>query len=428
MSYSNGLVLAPARNYPSTGDIQKALADTTGTGDLGTLCTHPNINKFAKYKPNAIQGYTQPSDSLLLANKYGLVARSTRTRNNLISMSLGWTYEGAQSPYYRQLDFDGYYNGAPVPFMQTNGTTLLLDLVSGNASPALFYMLMNDGALANKPFVAGQGIGSSGTAVPSNRLAYCIAVEDLGFDDATATIMGATLGLVIFQGTTYKGEVWASQTVAHLSSRVNEMFNVPTNTLNLAAGNYTAVACAKLTSGGLTYYMPVYDDANYPARFDFVVGGIDYWKQDRTGLATSQGGTYSTMLNTNADDIYVKMKLYNQTGRSVSLANVTNGRFILSTRVQGSRVDMQTGNTIPIDRTQTSSLVLPTTDPTIADGSYVEMVFKLLNIWSNTAGSQVASFTSGSLDISPSIQFYSGGTATDFGQYGNPQVLTVRYS
>ena len=428
MSYSNGLILAPVRNYPSTGDIQKALADTTGTGDLGALCTHPNINKFTKYKPTSITGYTSPTAQQLAAAKYGLIARSTRTRNNLISMSLGWTYEGAQSPYYRQLDFDGYYNAAPIPFMQANGQTLLLDLVSGNASPALFYMLMNDGALANKPFVAGQGIGSSGSAVPSNRLSYCIAVEDLGFDDASATIMGAVLGLVIFQGTTYKGEVWSSQTVAHLSTSVNEMFNVPTNTLNLAVGNYTAVACAKLTSGGLTYYMPVYDDASYPARFDFIVGGLDYWKQARTGLSTSQSGTYSTMLNTNADDIYVKMKLHNQTGRSVSLANVTNGRFILSTRVQGSRVDLQTGNTISIDRTQTSSLVLPTTDPTVADGSYVEMVFRILNIWSNTAGSSVAAFTSGSLDISPSIQFYSGGTATDFGQYGNPQVLTVRYS
>ena len=425
MSYSSGLVLAPAGSYPTTGDIQQALG--VSSGDLGTLCTHPNINKFAKYKPTSIQGYSSPTPAQLLAAKYGLVARSTRTRNNLISMSLGWTYNGAQSPYYRQLDFDGYYNGAPVPFMQANGTSLLLDLVSGNASPALFYMLMNDGALANKPFAAGQGIGSSGSAVPSNRLAYCIAVEDLGFDDATATIMGATLGLVIFQGTTYKGEVWASQTVAHLSSRVNEMFNVPTNTLNLAAGNYTAVACAKLTSGGLTYYMPVYDDANYPARFDFVVGGIDYWKQDRTGLATSQGGTYSTMLNTNASDLYVKMKLYNTTGRSVSLANVTNGRFILSTKITGSVTDQSGAHTVDLPA-QVSQLLSPTVDPTVADGSSVDMIFKITNIWNYVAGQQPSLIESGTLDVAPTLQFYSGGAATAFPLYGLSRVLTVRYS
>ena len=420
MAYSSGLITKPVSSDTAGGDIQQALG-ISGVGDLGTLCQHPNINIFSKFKPNAVTGYDQPSDATLATNRYGLAAVATNSKNALISMALGWTYHGAQAPYFRQLDFDRYYNGAPIPFMQANGQSLLLDLVSGNASPALFYMLMTGGALANKPFVAGQGIGSSGTAVPSNRLAYCIAVEDLGFDSGGGTyhsLMGAYLGLVIFQGTTYKGEVWSSVPVAELSQRENNMFNVPTNTLSLAQGTYTAVACAKQGN----YYLPVYNHADYPARFTFTVGGVDSYAQDRIGLALTQGGTYSTLLRTNQSDIYLKMRLYNQTGRSVTL-NVRDNRFRVSTRITGS-----TDTTASIDRTQVSQLISPTSDPTIADGGYVEMIFGLTNIWSNTAGQAPTVFTEGNLTIVPSLQFVSGGSAADFPQYGvGPRVLAVTY-
>ena len=419
MAYSSGLITKPVSSDTAGGDIQQALG-ISGVGDLGTLCQHPNINIFSKFKPNAVTGYDQPSDATLATNRYGLAAVATNSKNALATMALGWTYHGAQAPYFRQLDFDRYYNGAPIPFMQANGQSLLLDLVSGNASPALFYMLMNAGALANKPFVAGQGIGSSGTAVPSNRLAYCIAVEDLGFDSGGGTyhsLMGAYLGLVIFQGTTYKGEVWSSVPVAELSQRDNNMFNVPTNTLSLAQGTYTAVACAKQGN----YYLPVYNHADYPTRFTFVVGGVDSYAQDRIGLALTQGGTYSTLLRTNQSDIYLKMRLYNQTGRSVTL-NVRDNRFRVSTRITGS-----TDTTASIDRTQVSQLISPTSDPTIADGGYVEMVFGLTNIWSNTAGQAPTVFTEGNLTIVPSLQFVSGGSAADFPLYGPARILAVTY-
>lgn len=419
MAYSSGLITKPVSSDTAGGDIQQALG-ISGVGDLGTLCQHPNINIFSKFKPNAVTGYDQPSDATLATNRYGLAAVATNSKNALATMALGWTYHGAQAPYFRQLDFDRYYNGAPIPFMQANGQSLLLDLVSGNASPALFYMLMNAGALANKPFVAGQGIGSSGTAVPSNRLDYCIAVEDLGFDSGGGTyhsLMGAYLGLVIFQGTTYKGEVWSSVPVAELSQRENNMFNVPTNTLSLAQGTYTAVACAKQGN----YYLPVYNHADYPTRFTFVVGGVDSYAQDRIGLALTQGGTYSTLLRTNQSDIYLKMRLYNQTGRSITL-NVRDNRFRVSTRITGS-----TDTTASIDRTQVSQLISPTSDPTIADGGYVEMIFGLTNIWSNTAGQAPTVFTEGDLTIVPSLQFISGGSAADFPLYGPARILAVTY-
>lgn len=426
MAYSSGLITKPVRNYPSGGDIQQALG-ISGVGDLGTLCTHANINIFSKYKPNAVTGYDQPSDAVLATNRYGLAAIATNSRNALATLALGWTYHGAQAPYFRQLDFDRYYNGAVCPFMQANGPQLLVDLVSGNARSAAFYMLMKSGALANKPFVQGGGIGSSGTAVPSTRLDYCITVEDLGFDSGSGSyhsILGAYLGLVIFSGTTYRGEVWASTAVAQLGTRDNNMFLVPVDGIDIAPGTYTAVACARKSESGLTYYLPVYDDASYPARLTLVVGGVDYYKQDRVGLATTATGSTVTRMTTTASDIYVKMRLYNNTGSSVTL-NVRDGRFILSTRITGTVVDYS--GTHSIDRTQTSSLAYPTSDVIVADGGYTDLVFSITNIWSNSAGTSPTLIESGSLDIAPTLQFYRGGTATDFPLYGPARLLTTIY-
>lgn len=424
MSYSNGLVLAPAGSYPATGDIQQALG--VDTGGLYELCTAAQINVFARYKPNGLTG-ARPSDAQIATARYNLWAKATSSRASLASMALGWTYNGAAAPYYRQLDFHRYYNGAVCPFMQANGTSLLVDLVSGNAAPALFYMLMRSGALANKPFSSTSGIGSSGTAVPSTRLDYCISVEDLGFDSGGGSyhsILGAYLGLVIFSGTTYRGEIWASTAVAQLGTRDNNMFIVPTGDLDIAPGTYTAVACAKKTDSGLTYYLPVYDDASYPARLTLVVGGVDYYKQDRVGLATTATGSTVTRMTTTASDIYVRMRLYNNTGGSVTL-NVRDGRFILSTRITGTVVD-QSG-THSIDRTQTSSLVYPTSDITVSDGGYGDMVFRVTNIWSNSAGTSPTLIESGELNIAPTLQFYRGGTATDFPLHGLARLLTAIY-
>ncbi len=424
MSYSNGLVLAPAGSYPATGDIQQALG--VDTGGLYQLCTAAQINVFARYKPNGLTG-ARPSDAQIATARYNLWAKATSSRASLASMALGWTYNGAAAPYYRQLDFHRYYNGAVCPFMQTNGDRLLVDLVSGNARSAAFYMLMRSGALANKPFVPGGGIGSSGTAVPSTRLDYCISVEDLGFDSGGGSyhsILGAYLGLVIFSGTTYRGEIWASTAVAQLGTRDNNMFIVPTGDLDISPGTYTAVACAKKTDSGLTYYLPVYDDASYPARLTLVVGGVDYYKQDRVGLATTATGSTVTRMTTTASDIYVRMRLYNNTGGSVTL-NVRDGRFILSTRITGTVVD-QSG-THSIDRTQTSSLVYPTSDITVSDGGYGDMVFRITNIWSNSAGTSPTLIESGSLDIAPTLQFYRGGAAADFPLHGLARLLTAIY-
>ena len=418
MSYVDGLVskgTTGVSEHPLTGDIQKALGESSG--DLGVLCTSSKINVFAKYKPNEITGYEQPSASALANIKYGLAAIATNSRNSLATMALGWTYRGANAPYYRELDFDGYYNGAIVPFMQANGSSLTIDLVNDLTTPAVFYMLMNDGALANKAFAPGSGIGpASSQGVPSNRLTYCIAVEDLGFDKgggSYVSIMGCALGLVIFQGTTYKAEIFATQhPVAHLSTRDNDMFNIPLNSLSLGMGNYTAVACAKTTSG-LTYYLPVYDDPSYPARFPLIVGGLDLYKQAAIGLGTAKAVSSVNLIRTTSDNVYVTMRFYNNSGRTLSIASGSNPKFTLKVEFSGSIVINGQTSPTTIDRTiangkayVTTSIALPSSGTiTVADGSYAELVFLVPNIWSTNGTSSGQMLDSGSVTIKPRLYF-----------------------
>jgi hypothetical protein len=426
MSYSSGLITAPVKSDTAGGDIQLALG--TSSGNLGTLCTNRNINMFSKYKPNELTGYDQPSDSALASNRYSVAAIATSSRGSLATMSLAWTYHKAQAPYFRQLDFNRYYNAAPIPFMQANGATLTVDLVNQSTAPALFYMLMNAGALANKPFSTASGIGSSGTAVPSNRLDYCIAVEDLGFDSGGGSyksIMGAYLGLVIFQGTTFKADVWASTAVAELSSRDNNMFIVPLSGLNLAMGDYTAVACAKQGN----YYLPVYDDANYPARFTLTVGGLDLYSQSAYGLATTNTASTATMIRTTGSDAYVTMRFYNNSGRTLDITGGSNQKFTLKVEITGSVVSQ--GTTVSIDRTVangkayiTASMATPSSGTiSVADGSYAELVFLVPRIWSTDGTTLPVAIESGEVSLKPRL-FFNGATEYTANLH---RALTVRY-
>lgn len=443
MSFSGGLiskgtgVLIAA---DGTGDIQQALgvSDT----DLITLCKHPNIKMFARYKPCAYEGEETPTQQQYADNYFFVKAVAATSKSALFSMAMGWTYEGADQ-YCRQLDFVGYYvlpNTAPTaPFMQANGSTLIVDLISGNANPALFYLFMRTGKLANKRFSASGGIDTgSSTAVPSNRLAYAMTCEDLGFYDGSGfhELLEGVLGLVIFDSNgTEKGEVWATKNGNEIPVKddysviENDMFKVRTDGLNLAVGTYVAVACAKKEDDMHTYYLPVFNDASYPAKFSLVVGGIDYYKQDRQGISLSDSSGWANDISYNGNsqsDIYVKMYLYNQTGRSVTL-NVRDNRFALSTKVSTINPVVDSRGSHTFERTQTSQLWLPTSDVTVANNGYAELIFKITNIWGESAGSSPTLIESGKLLVEPTLQFVSGGTATDFPLYGPQRTFTVTH-
>ena len=126
MSHSNGIIKAPV----AMSDVQAVIGSQST--DLGTLCSHININKFARFKP-----VRYPSVGLITnANRQSVahgivfpdVVRTTSVTGAAIQDAAAndWDYQlpvgGASSPY-RLSDFgnaenrngNGYYHGAVPP-------------------------------------------------------------------------------------------------------------------------------------------------------------------------------------------------------------------------------------------------------------------------------------------------------------------------
>ena len=113
----------------SIDDIRAVLAVTST--DLGTLCSHPRINPWARYKPvslpvNFTDGYNnqglqwwQGRDGYCGFKKIGTISDLNTVVQHFYTAGYKWEYQpptgGAQSPY-RIGDFRGYYHAATPPF------------------------------------------------------------------------------------------------------------------------------------------------------------------------------------------------------------------------------------------------------------------------------------------------------------------------
>ena len=101
---------------PNTGISTSLVRSTIGaaTNDVGSLCTHPNINKWSKWKPvsfNSVNGLTVAN---LQSANFGLQPSASSTSYASV-VSLKWGYNrpagGASSPY-RLGDFRNYNHTA----------------------------------------------------------------------------------------------------------------------------------------------------------------------------------------------------------------------------------------------------------------------------------------------------------------------------
>lgn len=143
---SNGQIYIDTRTTPhtgiSTGDIGYVLG--AGSNDVGTLCSHPKINPWAKFKPvsasdvdfskdqydatnNAWKSTANwykcpsPADNTLLANACGFRVASTSNYANIPSMyaSAPWAHQRPRGLSYnevfRMMDFAWYdHRATPV--------------------------------------------------------------------------------------------------------------------------------------------------------------------------------------------------------------------------------------------------------------------------------------------------------------------------
>ena len=118
---------------PTTG-ISTSLVKTeigAGSNDVGTLCTHPNINKWSKWKPIKFPKIESLTQQELENSNYGIEIVSslgdTSNPKALYDMvqNLGYTYKynkptgGVSSPY-RLSDFRNYEKAGGVPPISTS--------------------------------------------------------------------------------------------------------------------------------------------------------------------------------------------------------------------------------------------------------------------------------------------------------------------
>ncbi len=145
MAYSGGIVTVPAQ----TIDIAQALG--ASSRDIGTLCQHPNINKWAKNKPFRadLHGAWATAQDRIDAN-YGLnfVVTEGEVGNDVIgavkraaqdtscysydTTTTGYLAQGkprgrAYNEGFRERDFDGYRHDAPAPIQGFSASDLRIN-------------------------------------------------------------------------------------------------------------------------------------------------------------------------------------------------------------------------------------------------------------------------------------------------------------
>lgn len=123
MSVDGSKITAPV----SISDVNTVLG--AGTNDLGSLCKHTNINKWARFKPVVRKNLLGISDDYYKADTldFGLTPKQSTSLSGLSASyngtDNGWIYTpptGGMNAPYRLTDFDKYDNDAEAPVNGAN--------------------------------------------------------------------------------------------------------------------------------------------------------------------------------------------------------------------------------------------------------------------------------------------------------------------
>lgn len=183
MSYISNVIVAPV----SIHDVQSALG--TGKQDLGELCTHQNVNRWAKYKPvekdlitttPQLDSNNRWADSAtwwkgtngncgITFTTYSTVASA---RSAIITGLNVWNYtkpSGGLTAPFRLTDFNQYYHTAPCPTTsvgasdaQLKAGAILTVMVATSIDDDLSLKLNHVGSLTDYYYLAAL-FTSSGT-------------------------------------------------------------------------------------------------------------------------------------------------------------------------------------------------------------------------------------------------------------------------
>lgn len=186
----NGVISAPI----SISDVGKTIG--SGSTDIGTLCTHPSINKWSKHKPvDSIKltalddeefiGQVSKDYNLQIANADGDVWMNNFTSESFqpsevvdVLKNYKWVYRkvgtsGLSRSVYRLTDFDGYFHRAQPFIKMANDNHIVLNKFVSSA--IYFTATMYEPEDANEAGlsisledVANTNIGNLGDGVLNN--------------------------------------------------------------------------------------------------------------------------------------------------------------------------------------------------------------------------------------------------------------------
>lgn len=181
MPYANGHIYRTSTLGVSRTDIKTALG--VDSNKLDVLCTHANINRWAKFKPEARPQVVSLTLVHRKADKYGFTIPSqiSTVPSNLITYygqsDNGWVYT-ARTGCYRMLDFcnsevlaQGYYPAAKAPIALY--------------TPAVSWRF------------------TTGSKIQFSAIGAINSAEEIGLDDIAEVLGSNTLyfGVALFKGT-----------------------------------------------------------------------------------------------------------------------------------------------------------------------------------------------------------------------------------
>ena len=332
MSVSNGIISAPVE----ISDIQSAIGATAG-GDIGQLCTHVNINMWAKFKPvksaqvDLIDTTPQLSGSVWNESyshpwwvycwnatnnpiKYGIQPRTGSALNSLYSayyaQGVEWQYyrpTGGQFPY-RALDFLQYnhYASHPLGSISAPSSLILASSADGGWSVDVSMMRDQDDALpiSQRDYVIPEDILKAQWGV--STIYFGFALIDTADDQAKIWTTGnryigaGTNGGRLTAGHTYY--VMPFYASASFEQDTSQSFNpgptsIPANT-QLATIPYIDLPQLLIPNGSVTH-----EDARFSVR-----GVLQNGRLSMTAVINAEplvvtggtirfnGGTYPTVV------------------------------------------------------------------------------------------------------------------------------------
>ena len=220
---------------PNTGITTSMVASAIGaaTNDVGQLCTHPNINKWSKWKPVKYNSVTPITQAQLASVNFGITPPTPSTDYTEV-MDVKWGYQkptGGSSSPYRLSDFRNYNKTAePIAHIEEE---IYIDksIITSREIALLMNISGTDFVIGLNDFIGDVGAYYYGAVIEERHNRYIIT------SDKTLANGGYSFTLDFTQPPF--DLLWENYTIRHL------LISRPSTTIQT------------LGSFGAAYYMPI---------------------------------------------------------------------------------------------------------------------------------------------------------------------------